>query len=186
MLTIKDIPEPMLEQIRETFDRDPKVCWLRTQQALLQKRGKFIEAMKLAKDIDIIYAKVVQTFIDDAERETSSIHLDETGMPEEDIESLLECVVTLFMCCDVMDTAIMDANDIVKRTDKDLCFDMFNDISKLARMAKDKLKFLQENSGYAKDVVWADRCDNMYEMMRNKARSIIRKRKSDPNWGKSC
>jgi hypothetical protein len=61
---------------------------------------------------------------------------------------------------------------------------MFNDLSRLAKMAKEKLQFLQDNSGYAKDVVWADKCDNMYELLRNKARSIIRRRKNDPNWGK--
>ena len=97
MLTVKDIPESMLEQIQETFDRDPKVCWLRTQQTLMQRKGRYIEAMKLAKDIEIIYARVVQNILDDAEKATSNIHLDDTGMPEADIESLLECVVTLFM-----------------------------------------------------------------------------------------
>jgi len=184
MLTVRDIPDTMLAQIRETFDRDPKVCWLRTQQALMQRNGRYIEAMKLAKDIDTIYAHVVQTFIDDAEKATSNIHLDETGMPEADIESLLECVVTLFMACDIIDTAIIDANDIIKRTDRDLHFEMFDDLLRLAKMAREKLQFLQNNSGYAKDVVWADKCDNMYELLRNKARSIIRKRKTDPNWGK--
>lgn len=184
MLTVKDIPESMLTQIQETFDRDPKVCWLRTQQTLMQRKGRYIEAMKLAKDIEIIYARVVQNILDDAEKATSNIHLDDTGMPEADIESLLECVVTLFMACDIIDTAIIDANDIIKRTDRDLCFDMFNDLSRLAKMAKEKLQFLQNNSGYAKDVVWADKCDNMYDLLRNKARSIIRRRKTDPNWGK--
>ncbi len=184
MLTVKDIPETMLAQIQEQFDRDPNVCWLRTQQTLMQRKGNFIGAMKLAKDIEVIYARVVQTYIDDAEKATNSIHLDETGMPEADIESLLECVVTLFMACDIIDTAVMDANDIIKKTDRDLCFDMFSDLSRLAKMAREKLQFLQNNTGYAKDLVWADKCDNMYELLRNKARSIIRRRKTDPNWGK--
>ena len=46
------------------------------------------------------------------------------------------------------------------------------------------MKYWGDNSEYLKDNAWGDKCDDMYEMMRNKAKSIIRKRKSD-KWGKN-
>jgi hypothetical protein len=36
-----------------------------------------------------------------------------------------------------------------------------------------------------KDLVWAEKCDNMYELMQSKAASIIRKRRESKNWGKN-
>ena len=177
-MTSKDIPDSMMANIREAFDRDPKVVEMRIHQHNLERSGNFHAALDVAEKIDYLFTRVVQEYIEEAEKECKNIHLNETGMPEQDIESLLECVVTLFMACDVIETAIMDANDIIHRTDKGLHFEMFDDLSRLSKMVRDKLQFMQENSGYGKDIVWADKCDNMYDMMRNKARSIIRKRKA--------
>jgi hypothetical protein len=58
-------------------------------------------------------------------------------------------------------------------------------MKQMMQMSKEKLKWLQENSGYMKDLAWADNCDNMFEMMKNKAGAILRKRRDDPNWGKN-
>lgn len=184
MLKAKDIPQSMLANIRDAFDRDPQVCELRTHQNLLQRRGDFRGALKVAEQIDYLYTKVVQEYINETERECESITIDKCGLPAADIEQINECVVTIFMAIDIVETAIMDANDILHRTDKGLKFEMFDAFTKLAGMVKDKMNFLRANSGYAKDIVWADKCDNMYELLRNKARSIIRKRKSDPDYGK--
>lgn len=179
MLSCKDIPDEMLGHIREAFDRDPQVVQLRTRQNLLQRQGMYREAMKVAQDVDYLYARVVQAYVDEANTRSKEVHFDEAGIPPKDVDSLMECVVTMFMCCDVIETAIMDADDIIHRTDREMHFEMFNDIRKVAQMAKDKLRFLRDNSGYGHDLYWADKCDNMYEMMRNKAKSIIRKRKEE-------
>jgi hypothetical protein len=63
--------------------------------------------------------------------------------------------------------------------------EMFNDIRQVMQMSKEKLKYLQENSGYMKDLVWGEKCDNMYEMMLSKAGAIMRKRKDDPDYGRN-
>jgi hypothetical protein len=62
---------------------------------------------------------------------------------------------------------------------------MFNDIKQVMEMSEQKLQYLQDNSDYLKDLVWSDKCDNMYDMMLSKAGAIMRKRKNDPNWGKN-
>lgn len=178
-MTVKDLPDYLEKHIRDAFNADRQVVELRTRQELLRREGKYREAMRIAEKLDIVYARVVQEYIDMANKESKNIKLSESGIPAADVDRLLECVVTMFMACDVIESAIMDADDIIHRTDKEMHFEMFNDIRKVAQMAKDKLRFLQDNSGYGHDLYWADKCDNMYEMMRNKARSIIRKRKEE-------
>jgi hypothetical protein len=76
-------------------------------------------------------------------------------------------------------------DDILHRYDNNMYMEMFDDIKQVMSMSKEKLKYLQENSGYLKDLVWGEKCDNMYLLMRNKAKSIMNKRKNDPNWGKN-
>lgn len=85
----------------------------------------------------------------------------------------------------MIESAVIDMDDILHKYDKNLHMEMFNDIRQVMNMSKEKLKYLQENSGYMKDLVWGEKCDNMYEMIQNKASAIMRKRKTDPNYGKN-
>ena len=183
-LRANDIPDTMMTDIREAFDRDPQVLELRTHQNLLMRKGSYREAMKVGEQIDFLFTKVVQAYIAETNAECEQITLDKAGIPEDDAEQLNECVVTIFMACDVIETAIMDANDILHKTDKGLKFEMFNELTRLSKFVRDKMQYMRDNSAYAADVAWADKCDNMYQLLRNKARSVIRKRKTDPNWGK--
>lgn len=177
-LTAKDIPDGMMANIRYAFDRDPQVMELRTHQNLLMRKGSYRDALKVGEQIDYLYTKVVNAYIEEAKKECEQITLDKAGIPEGDAEQLNECVVTIFMCCDIIETAIMDANDILHRTDKGLQFEMFNELTRLSRFVRDKMQYMRDNSAYAADVAWADKCDNMYQLLRNKARSVIRKRKA--------
>lgn len=181
MLRVDDIPEEMMKNIRLAFDRDPQVATMRVQQDLMKRKGNFAGALEMGKQIEALFTKVVQAYLELTEQEADRIQLSKTGIPDDDIESINELVVTIFMCCDIIDSCIIDANSIIHRTDKDLSITMFDGLNQLSKMVKDKMKFLQQNSGFAKELIWADKCDNMYEMMRNKARSVIRKRKEKEN-----
>jgi hypothetical protein len=93
--------------------------------------------------------------------------------------------MVLFMCCDIIESATMDMNDILRRTEKDASITTFEDLRQTLLLAREKLKYLQDNGDYMKDLVWAEKCDNMYELMQSKAASIIRKRRESKNWGKN-
>jgi hypothetical protein len=83
----------------------------------------------------------------------------------------------------MIESAVMDMDDILHKYDKDLNMEMFNDMRQVMDMCKSKLQYLQENSGYMSDLVWGDRCDDMYSMLKSKAGSIMNKRKTDKNYG---
>ena len=176
-LTAADIPERTMADIRDAFERDPKVRELRTRENLLRRQGRYSEALRAAKDTDYLFARVVQAYVDETERECSQVSLGDSGIPAADIDGILERVICLFMACDVIETAIMDVNDLLRKTDSGLQFEMFDDLRRLSDMVREKIRYMKDNSGYGKDVAWADKCDNMYGMMLSKARAVIRRRK---------
>jgi hypothetical protein len=89
------------------------------------------------------------------------------------------------MCADIIKSSIQDMDSILHKYDKNMFMEMFNDIRQVMDMSEQKLRYLQQNSGYLKDLVWGERCDDMYDMILSKAGAIMRKMKSDPNWGKN-
>ena len=59
--------------------------------------------------------------------------------------------------------------------DRESQLDMFNELRNTAKLAKDKLAFLNKNTTYLEHSHWGDIVDNMYDMMFNKAKQIMRK-----------
>ena len=181
-LSIKDAPSDMLRQIRNQFESDVQIRQLRIKQNLLQRKGNFAKAMELGKTIESLYEKVIDSYIEEAIKESDSFSLEEAGIPVNDIKKVNEYAVTMFMACDIIQSCIIDINDLLHKTDKDLHYEQFNDIKQISEMVKSKLAFLQNNSTYMNNVFWGDKCDDMYSMMLNKAKAIIRKRNNDKSW----
>lgn len=179
MIDINDIPQDLLDKIKEQFDRDPQVVQLRIRQSEHQKKGRFMEALGVAKAIEELYQKVVYAYMEKAEQEVQGIELSTMDMPLEDKERINMLGLVMFMACDIIESAIIDVDDTLHRYDRDLHFEMFNDIRQVADMARKKLQYLSRNSGYMADMAWGDKCDNMYEMMQSKASALMRKRKRE-------
>lgn len=184
-LNVSDIPQSLLDIINEQFERDERVRHLRVQQQMYSRCGKFAEALSVAKRLEALRNKCVYEYMSEAEREVSEIDISSVGIPLSDKEELMNLLLVCFMCGDIIESSIMDMNDLLHKHDKSLSIEKFDDIRSLMRMCKEKLKYLQKNSGYMKDLVWGYKCDDMFLMLKNKARSIMRKRKNDPNYGKN-
>ena len=185
-MNVNDIPQEMLNQIRLRFESTPEVRALRTKQQYAQRTGAFVEALEIAKRIDALFPIVLQAYMDHAESEVMTFDTESSDVPQKDKDEMMEKLMVLFMACDMIDSAVIDLNDILHRTKPDIDISTFSDIRQTSEMARAKLKLLQETGDYMKDLVWADTCDNMYDMMNNKARSVIRKRRESKNWGENA
>lgn len=181
-LRIKDVPSEMLQQIRNQFESDVQIRQLRIKQNLLQRTGNFAKAMELGKTIENLYEKVIDNYIEETIKESDSFSLEEAGIPVNDIKKVNEYALTMFMACDIIQSCIIDINDLLHKTDKDLYYEQFDDIKQISEIVKSKLDFLQKNSTYMNNVFWGDKCDDMYSMILNKARAIIRKHNYDKSW----
>ena len=173
-----------MSQIRNKFEADPKVKGLRTQQYLLQQKKDYNAALVIGKMIEVLFGTVVQAYLDEVNAECEEIDFKDLDIPNEDKEEISILNVTLFIAIDIVESCLIDINDVLHRTDKTLNYEMHDDLKELSEVIQAKMKYWGENSQYLEDNEWGVRVDNMYQMMKNKAKSIISKRKSD-SWGKN-
>ena len=185
MMKVSDIPKNLLDKIRFGFDANKDVVLLRTAQQEAQRVGNYQKALYIAQQVDNLWTICLNNYMKKIENEGRQISLSAAGLPEKDREEILNRVMVLFICCDIIESATVDMNDALRRTDKTASITTFDDLRQTLSLAKEKLKYLQDKGDYMKDLVWADNCDNMYEMMINKAASIIRKRRESKDWGKN-
>lgn len=177
-IDIKDIPQEFIQQMREQVEADPRVRQMRIKQNMMQRQGNVIEALKIGKAIENLHSLALQAYMEDAEKAYTDIDLGVADLPASDRDELLEIIVTLFLAADIIDTATHEFNDVLHRSGKDLDMTQFDDINELAVASKAKLEYFSTHSDFMKGLAFGDRSDNMYHLLRNKARSLIRKKNS--------
>ena len=182
-MNVNDIPRELYSEIQLRFESDKNVRLLRTAQQQAQRTGDFRKALKIAQDIDNLWTICLDDYLQQAEKEVGTIDTESSDIPRKDKDEMMEKIMVLFMCCDIIESSTIDLNDILHRSHPDVDITTFNDLKQALTMAREKLKYLQETGDYMQDLVWAEKCDNMYDLMQSKAKSIIRKRKESKNWG---
>lgn len=186
MVNINDIPKELLESIRKAFEADQRIIMLRVNQRMLQEAGNFAQALSTGKQIESLFQETVAQYLKEADEIVEKKVLSDIGLSDEEAEKFMQYTMVMFMACDIIESAVMDAEDIIHKHEKDFSFEEFIGVTNIAKEAKAKLEFLQHNSNYMEDLVWVDKCDNMYEMMQSKAKAIMHKRKTDKNYGKNA
>lgn len=186
MIDLKDIPDTMLSLIRDRFETDEHVRKLRIQQDLHLRKGRYEQSFAIAEQIESLFADVVRMYIESADRQQIQFDTETMAMSRDDKDRMLQLLLVVFISCDIIESSIIDLNDTLHRTNKDIDITTFNDLSAALKMAKEKLKYLSKNSNYMDDLAWADGCDNMYHLMQNKAKAIIRKERTQKaTWGEN-
>ena len=182
---VSDIPQELMSKMRQSFEAEPKIRELRVNQQMLMRTGRYDAALAVAQKVEVLFNRVVFEYLENAENEVEKIDIATMEMPTGDKEDLMRHLLVCFMCADIIKSSIQDMDTILHRYDKTMYMEMFNDMRQVMDMAEQKLSYLQQNSCYLKDLVWGEKCDNMYDIMVSKAGSIMRKMKDDPNWGKN-
>lgn len=184
-MTREEITPQDYEKLKAAFEADPKIKMLRQKQAEYIQSRNYRLAVKLSNDLKGLWEKVIDNYLKSFDKVVSTqVKLSECGLSQDDMNKLAEIVLAMFMCCDIIETCNIEANDIIHKKDKSLHFEMFDDVRDLCKAVKTKLGFLQHETSYMKDLLWANSSDKMYEMLIHKTRAIIKKRGTD-QWSKN-
>lgn len=186
MMTWEQVPLEEQQKLRVAFCNNPSIKKLDQLATKLQRNGDFIGALNLKKEIEAQWEHVKHTHMksyDNTIQET--VKLSELGLPDDKVRSLVENMLTIFMACDIIETAYLNANEILKKHDKNTSLDNFDDLTSVIDRVKAHLRFLQSETGYMDDLAWGDGCDKQYEMIKNKARSIMKKKDNITRWGQN-
>lgn len=181
MMTVKDIPERDLKALTAAFYVTENYKRMQREADYLFSIGKYMESMNLKKKIKDLLELCKQRYVEEYNNAKTTLSLSSAGLPKEDLEHVTTLIMTLFVCCDLIESCQRDIQKTLHNTDTALSFEMFLGLRDLAKEVKKKINYLLDDTSYMSTNYWGDVCDNMYEMMKNKARSIIRKVGNQPS-----
>lgn len=174
-LTVDDLPADVVEKMRKMINEDPRMVELRRKHAFLLRGHCYMEAQKLKQMIDGIETKVINEYLAEYKGQAESMENLMRDMTEEDrdeINVLTNCVIFL---CDMVETFTMDCNEILKKYHPDYRIEMFDRITECGKAAREQVEFMSRNTGMGYQTAFAGDADKITELVRNKARSFVRK-----------
>lgn len=171
-------------ELRKRFEEREDIIGLRIKERGSFQSGNYLLSANLSCKIKSLWEEYFAEYLKNVEKDVRQMTFEKAGVPESDMPLINELLVTMFMAAEIIDGAVVDLNDVLHRTDRELSFEMYDDFRGFSKSIKEKLDFFNKNTSYNKDLFWIDKCEDMYALIRNKARSIIRKRSSD-GWGRN-
>ena len=173
-LNINDIPYKLKSVIRERFESDPRVRLERVKAQELCNRGNLDEALMINKKMEELFCQVALSYMEEAEKDAERIELNLANLPPEDVHYVLVNIMTVFIVADIMDVAVHSANQCLRKNDKELSLEMFDELNQTAELAQSKMAYLCKTTNYLEHGNWDSIVDNLYKMVFNKAKSIMR------------
>lgn len=183
-MKLEELKEEDKKEFLRVFNNDPIVRNILNKISILHNRRDYVYELIERKKLDELQQNTLDSYMEGISRISEKINLAEIPMPDETRQELNALFVTLFMACDIIDSSIRDYNDVLKKVDSTLQMEQFNDLKVLIGTTRKKIQFMNNYTKLGADFMWGDKCDEMYELMKNKARAILRK-KSTKDWGKN-
>lgn len=171
----------IIAKCREKFDASPQIIRLEVNATHLIQQGLYPQAMALRKQKEQLFQQVLVTYQQQISAQVENVNIFAAGLPPEDLQTIERLIVTLFMAIDIIDSCLLDINDTIHHTSEDLFFDHLDDLREMAHMCRDQLNLFSSTQHYYRYAHWGDITDNMYTVMQNKAKSIIRKTNQKEN-----
>lgn len=158
----------------QIFEQNKEIATLQKKMDTFRRNRQYIQAMNIGKMIDEIRVRTFNEWIKNIQETAEKIDLKDIGMSDEYRAKINMLSITIFMACDIIESGVMDINEVMKKVDPTMKVEMFDKLLAIANEAKEHLEFLRRNSTVLQDIMWGDKCDDMYLMMQNKAKAIIR------------
>lgn len=177
-LTINDLPEDVVEKMRQAIQEDPQMLALKDKHLAYIRSRQYAKAVDLKQKMQGIEECVIREYLENYEGETESMASLMTEMTSEDRNTINVCTNAIILICDMIETFSMDFNEILQKYHPDYRLEMYDKIMQVGKEAKAHVKFMSECTDMVYQCSFADSADDITELVRNKAQSLIRKAKA--------
>lgn len=173
-LDINEIPQDVREKILSVLRSTEDYRNLVKKQSRELMIGNPIKAMELGHKIAKREQATLEKYLEQCEWEIKSFEKLQEDMPRKDAHLLNVYSIALIMLSDLIETFIIEANQILKKTHPIFTLEMFDKLNELGKEARRHVSMLDS---YAKDKfytnTYGDTVDKLFEMIRNKSKSFL-------------
>lgn len=171
-----DINQEQLEEIKQKVHANKDYQKYLTKRAEHLRRGEMVKAMMATKMINEIERKAMHYYISEFHRQKVRVNDLLRKMPEEDQDLMCVYGDALVFLADVLESLVLEVNQVLERTHPEFRIDMFDDLVKLGKEAKKHVRLLdyhEEDKYYMN--LYGDTVDKLHDMIINQSKSFVNK-----------
>lgn len=146
------------------------------QRAEYIRKGEIMKAMQMTERIKKLEKRSYEIYLKQFKEHKVQVATLLETMPEHDKEMLSVLGDSLVMLADVLETLVIEVNQVIERNHPTFRIEHFDKLTELGKEAKKQIRMLdmRETEQYYINL-YGDTVDNLTEMIINKARSFVTK-----------
>ena len=178
-IKLDEIISPQLRKMIEfTVATDKDYQKLQAKHKECLRQHDYLGAIKWAKIIEEVQVRVVREVVRQQAREIENVVVLMKSMSEEDQMKLSISLNLILFCIDQIDFHITEANEIIHKYHPDCKLEMYDKLNAEGKEIKEHMRFIGKHESTELQIIFSDIADNLTEMLVNKVKSYIRKRKA--------
>lgn len=141
-----------------------------------QKTNKYIQQFQERQKLDAIRKESFKLFMKEYKQKSRSVNLNDVKMTDGQREKINALYIAIYMACDIIESCVIDINDSLKRVGETLSMHQFDELKSLTVKVREKMDYFSRTEDFTGTDSWGDLCDEMYEMIQEKAVSLMKKK----------
>lgn len=170
MIDLTGLPLHLQQDIETEINRNPSVIRYREAQRDYQRRGKFLEAMKIGRMLAEVEEGVKNGMMVKQEKMGNLYK----SMTPEDVEKVNTACNIIIMLSDIIETQVIDMNQVVKKYNPGYRVEMYDRFVQVGKEAKEQLAYMAKWTNNLFQIKFGDVADDLTEMITNKVRKLLR------------
>lgn len=174
-MTIEQLPKSIQDKLSETIELNPAIKSLRLKLDKCRQRKDYIGMARCQHQIQELKRYVEEEYIRQNAVYRKKVVDFKESMSDADQEILSIHSNMVILLADMLETSVMEINEVFRRNNPAWRVEMFDSLCKLGRECADQIKWMsKETDSYYQDT-FAGVADKITEMVRNKVKSLLRK-----------
>lgn len=166
--------EETLKAIEAELCNEPYIKAICVSIDRLKKQGLIVQAMQRQQELMAKELHIIRRFKEENLKRAEKVQVASLSLTPEENEKMAKLCVSIAICADLVESYSMDIDSIIKRHEPETNFMTFQPFRDCLSKARETLKWLRENTDLYQYESWGNHCDDLQDMVKNKAGKLLR------------
>lgn len=174
-LTIEQLPKSIQDKLSEVIELNSAIKALRNNLERCRQKRDYIGMARCQHQLQQMKHSIQEEYLRQNAAYRKRVVDFKENMSEDDQEILSINSNMVILLADMLETAVMEINEVFKRNNPEWQVEMFDNLRKLSRECADQIKWMSKETDIYYQTTFADVADSITVMVKNKVKSLLRK-----------
>ena len=174
-LTLEQLPKSIQDKLSEVIELNSAIKALRLNFEKYRQKKDYVGMARCQHQLQEKKHSIEEEYLRQNAVYRKRVVDFKQNMSDEDQEILSINSNMVILLADMLETSVMNINEVFRRNNPEWRVEMFDNLTKLSRECAEQIKWMSKETDDFYQNTFADIADNITEMVRNKVKSLLRK-----------